>query len=54
MKWKVPALAAARAADSTLLRPLRYCGTSWRDSATAVRQELIELSQRWTELGLPG
>lgn len=39
--------------DQTLLRPFRYCDASWRDSAAALRQELIELSQRWTELGLP-
>ncbi|RDL30749.1 uncharacterized protein BP5553_10094 [Venustampulla echinocandica] len=28
--------------------------TSWRDSATSVRQELINVSQKWQELGLPG
>lgn len=54
MKAWVPRIYAARVADSTLLRPLRYCSSSWRDSATAIRQELIEFSQRWTELGLPG
>lgn len=54
MEAWVPQIHAARVADSTLLRPLRYCSTSWRDSATAIRQDLIELSQRWTELGLPG
>jgi hypothetical protein len=47
-------LAAARAMDETLLRLFRYCHSSWRDSAAALRQELIELSQRWSELGLPG
>ena len=40
--------------DQTLLRPIRYCDASWRDSVAALRQELIDLSQRWTELGLPG
>ncbi|KAL3420321.1 hypothetical protein PVAG01_08820 [Phlyctema vagabunda] len=54
MKAWVPHIYAARVADDTLLRSLRYCSTSWRDSATAVRQELIELSQRWAELGLSG
>jgi hypothetical protein len=44
----------ARAMDQTLLRPIRYCDASWRDGAAALRQELIELSQRWSELGLPG
>lgn len=50
----VPKLHNARALDETLLRPFRYCDTSWRDSAAALRQELIDISQRWTELGLPG
>lgn len=44
----------ARAMDQTLLRPFRYCDASWRDSAAALRQELIDVSNRWTELGLPG
>jgi hypothetical protein len=44
----------AKAMDETLLRPLRYCDASWRYSAAALHQELIELSQRWTELDLPG
>lgn len=54
MKGFVPKLRAARALDDTLLKPFRYCHTSWRDSAAAVRQELIELSKRWKELGLAG
>ncbi|KAI8932663.1 hypothetical protein NX059_010158 [Plenodomus lindquistii] len=49
-----PKLYNARAIDRTLLRPFRYCDTSWRDSAAALRQELTEISQRWTELGLAG
>ena len=54
MKGFVPKLRAARALDETLLRPFRYCHTSWRDSAAAVRQELIEVSKNWKELGLAG
>jgi len=50
----VPKLHEARAADDTLLRIIRYCSSSWIDGAAALREELIELSQRWTELGLPG
>jgi hypothetical protein len=42
----VPKLHNARAMDETLLRPFRYCDASWRDSAAALRQELIEISQR--------
>ena len=49
-----PKLAAARAMDETLLRLFRHCHSSWRDSVAALRQELIELSERWTELGLSG
>ena len=54
LKGYVPKLHNARAMDQTLLRPFRYCDASWRDSAAALRQELIELSQHWIELGLPG
>lgn len=44
----------ARAMNQTLLRPFRYCNRSWRDGAAALRQELICLSQHWTDLGLSG
>jgi hypothetical protein len=54
LRGYVPKLYNARAMDQTLLRTFRCCDASWRDSAAALRQELIELSQRWTELGLPG
>ena len=47
----VPKLHDARALDETLLRPIRYCHTTWRDGVAAFRQELIELSQHWNELG---
>ncbi len=35
-----------------LLRPFRYYHRTWRDGAVALRQELIEISNRWKELGL--
>lgn len=54
IKVDAPKISAARHADQNLLRPLRYCGTSWRDGAAATRQELIDLSKRWNEIGLPG
>ena len=54
MKGLVPKLRAARALDDRLLKPFRYCHTSWRDGAAAVRQELIEVSRNWKELGLAG
>ncbi|OQD81485.1 hypothetical protein PENANT_c027G06816 [Penicillium antarcticum] len=47
-------LRPARLLDPTLFRLFHYCHTTWRDSAVAVRQELIELSARWAELGLEG
>lgn len=49
----VPRLSAARALDDNLLRPFRYCHRTWKDGAVAFRQELIETSRRWKELGLP-
>lgn len=58
MKGFAPIIGEARSAsastDGLLFRPFRHCNTSWRDSAPAVRQELIELSTRWGSLGFPG
>lgn len=54
MKGFVPNLHAARLLDPTLFRLFHYSHTSWRDSAAAVRQELIEFSTRWKELGMQG
>lgn len=54
MKGLVPKLRPARLLDPTLLRLFHYCHTTWRDSATAVYQELVELSAHWTELGFQG
>ena len=50
----VPKLSDARRIDDTLLRPFRYCHRTWQDGAVAFRQELIEVSSRWKELGLSG
>lgn len=44
----------ARALDPMLLRPFKHCGTSWRDSAVALREELGMVSREWTTLGLMG
>lgn len=49
----VPRLFAARALDDDLLRPFRYCHRTWRDGAAVFKRELIEISSRWKELGLP-
>ena len=37
-----------------MLRPLRYCHSTWSDGAEEFRQQLIEISNRWKELGLAG
>lgn len=54
MKGLVPKLRPARLLDPTLFRLFHYSHTTWRDSATAIRQELIELSAHWAELELQG
>ncbi len=40
--------------NQTLLRLFSYCGRSWKDSAAALRSELVDVSQQWNDLGLPG
>ncbi|CAG8395357.1 unnamed protein product [Penicillium salamii] len=52
MKGVVPKMRPARLLDPRLFRIFKYCHTSWRDSAAAMRQELIDLSTHWTQLGL--
>lgn len=44
----------ARALDQMMLRPFKYCGTSWRDGAVALREELVSISRKWTALELDG
>ncbi|KAF7183856.1 hypothetical protein CNMCM7691_004278 [Aspergillus felis] len=53
MKGLAPKLRPARLLDPILFRTFLYCHTTWRDSATALREELIELSARWTSGLLP-
>lgn len=47
-----PKLATARSMDESLFRPFRYCYRTWEDGAVAFREELIQTSLRWKELGL--
>jgi hypothetical protein len=54
MQGSAPILAKARNTEAPLFRPFLHCNVSWRDSAPAVRQELIELSAQWNDLGLDG
>ena len=53
-QFLVPKISGPRLQDETLFRPFRYCYRTWRDGAVALRHELIEISHRWTELGLTG
>lgn len=50
----IPRLWAAMEMDQTYIRLFRYCNSSWRDGAVALREEISNLSQRWQDLGLPG
>lgn len=50
----IPKLWAAKQMDQRYIRLFRYCNSSWRDSAAAFRQELLDLSESWPDLGLPG
>lgn len=54
MKGFAPVIGKARSLDGLLFRPFLHCNTSWRDSITAVRHDLIELSRRWKDIGLAG
>ncbi|ROV87932.1 hypothetical protein VSDG_09452 [Cytospora chrysosperma] len=54
LKGWAPRLYAAQKTDDTLTRPFRYCYSCWKDGATGFRNELVELGQKWDELGLDG
>ncbi|KAI7028389.1 hypothetical protein KC355_g1 [Hortaea werneckii] len=54
MKGFAPVIGRARSLDGLLFRPFLHCNTTWRDSLTAVRQDLVELSRRWNDIGLAG
>lgn len=54
MKGLIPKMRPAKLLDPILFQLFHYCHTTWRDSAAPVRQELIDLSAHWTELGLQG
>lgn len=47
-----PNLATARSMDETLFRPFRYCYRTWEDGVVAFREELIQTSLHWKDLGL--
>jgi hypothetical protein len=47
----VPKLAAGRTMEGAYLRPFLCCYRTWEDGAVAFREELIQASQQWEELG---
>ncbi|RMZ79907.1 hypothetical protein DV738_g3067, partial [Chaetothyriales sp. CBS 135597] len=55
MRGWLPELHTARTMDQDFLRLFRYVPSAWRHSATALRDDLIQLSAHWSNpLGLPG
>lgn len=51
MQHLTPKLAIPRCMQDGIFRPFRYCYRTWDDGIVAFRQELIETSQDWEELG---
>lgn len=49
-----PRLHAAQTLEHSLIRPFRYCSTTWQQGICGFRSDLIDLSQEWAALGLPG
>ena len=49
----MPKLWQARQINKTFRRIFRYCDTSWRDGAAALRQELVDVSREWPLLMNP-
>jgi hypothetical protein len=51
LQFWAPRLSAARSMDEAYLRPFLYCYRTWEDGAVAFREELIQTSRRWKQLG---
>jgi hypothetical protein len=51
IQFLAPRLAAAMSLDEAYFRPFRYCYRTWEDGAVAFREELIQTSRMWEELG---
>ncbi|KAJ8127022.1 hypothetical protein O1611_g6615 [Lasiodiplodia mahajangana] len=45
---------AARSLSESLLVPFNFCHLSWEHGIAVLRQELIAVGKKWTELQLPG
>lgn len=50
LKLLAPRLAAAREANETVLRPLRYCHRTWRDGIVPFTPGLTQLREGWHDL----
>ena len=50
----LPMIGKPRTMDEAFFRPFRYCSRTWADGAVAFREELIQTSRRWKELGFVG
>lgn len=51
-QFLVPKLSEPRLIEEALFRPFLYCYRTWEDGAVAFREELIQTSRRWKELGI--
>ncbi|KAB8346323.1 hypothetical protein FH972_023367 [Carpinus fangiana] len=49
-----PKVGKAAALDDSILRVLTDSHTAWKTGRAAVRSQLMDLAQRWADLGLPG
>lgn len=54
LQFLTPKLASPRLLDESLFRPFRYCYRTWEDGIVAFRDELVETSLRWEQLGFAG
>lgn len=53
-RFLTPKLSEPKSMDESYFRLFRYCYRNWEDGAVAFREELIQTSRRWNELGLAG
>ncbi|KAE8357051.1 hypothetical protein BDV28DRAFT_154324 [Aspergillus coremiiformis] len=53
-QFLTPRLSGPRLMDDRLFRPFRFSYRTWNDGAVALRDDLIETTQHWHELGLAG
>ncbi|KAF2154637.1 hypothetical protein K461DRAFT_311063 [Myriangium duriaei CBS 260.36] len=54
MKGYCPTFAKARLLNYNYIRLFHNCNTSWRDGATALRSDLMDIRDSWGKLGVGG